>query len=909
MISLRADEHRYLVSASGREEALVSRIPGCRYVASARALQLARQPGVVLALDELFGAGQWQHEPELAQEVVESRNRQLAPAQQRALVTLVGNELGVECAFGDKELVKLVPGYRWSAPQRKWFLPAYPMALELLCKYFGDHLEVDEPARRLLELKRVDEDATLARASAADAVVPELPAASDEAKPAPLPEPPSRPLPASESAASEGLFERLDRLAGAVEELVALLRNGIAASLGAGTGQVEPDEATQTAPEPRAASLDDSWRAILAEAGSDPAGALQKLRTPLELAGQEELPALRAVAGIACSLQGEHREALTYLRRAQESADAPLEPELQQRLGAAYVDSVIALIGATASPERPIADRPGLEELVLAELVHDSGFADEGLGSKDARDLLSLLMDDQLLRRIDPVLADYCRVLHLVCVARGGRWMAAERVIEMLRHRDLTGVGFALGLIVLANTVFEQPCMDEWIGRWPRETSELGFDDLRSVVEAAVARLRDSEPAIAAASALSALALASGARIEAASIDERRELVRLVPPRAAQRRYAEFLAAFQPAQAGARKVAQNFPGYLQILAQSPLAQSAHHLLNVFVNDSGGADSTTRRIAEEVYLPAFTARGVRDPRSEVLDLVDMLAESPKADNLLNEVSQHVEDGDVPASAPFSHDQRLELFERTFRVALQAGHNHDSVIAFDRVVREFLKHGEFDRLRSFCLAIPTGFKPLQLPVGQALLSLQLESGEDFEPAAELILRNSNTKAADDEGMHELRGLGIAFPKFREYLDAHLPADDSTAGEPDLNGRKVVVVGGHEWLRKHAMPAFEAWGVKATWLSPDEAKNGAQAPALASGAADLIVINTACIGHAASGRVRSEVERAQQSGPIKIAYHNSRGLGALLSITREALADSAPPMTTVKPTKANERRKLLR
>lgn len=917
MAFLRADENRYLLNANGREEALALRIPGCRNVASLRALQLARQPGVILSLDRLFGEGRWEHAPDLAQEIVESRGRQPAAPQQRASVTLIGNELAVECAFGDKELVKLVPGYRWSAPQRKWFLPAYPMSLELLGDLFADSLDVEEPVRRLLELKRVDEEESLRRATSRPD--PELPPTIEsdtltpEAKAPSVESPSAATLAIAEVpavTAPDGLFERLDRLTGAVEELVALLRTGVSAPIAARKVEQNQEEAIafadlQTNP-------DESWREILAKAATSPTAALQQLRTPLQMAGQDQLPTLRAVAGIAYSLQGEHREALTYFRRAQESAETTLDPDLRQRLTAAYLDSVVALIGATASPERPIADRAGLEELVLAELVKDAGFVDEGLGSKESRDLLSLLMDDQLLRRIDPVLTDYCRVLHLVCVARGGKWMAAERVVEMLRHRDLTDVGFALGLIVLANTVFEQPCMEEWIGRWPPETSELGFDDLRAVVETSLARLKEVDPTISSAAALAVLALASGARLEVASLDERRELVRVLPPRAIERRYAEFLAAYQPAEAGTRKVAQNFPGYLQILANSPLSQSAPHLLTVFVNDSGGTDSTTQRIAEDVYLSALTQRGVRDPQSEVLDLVDMLAESPKADNLLNEVCRFIEDGEVPGSGSFTHDQRIELFERTFRVSLQAGHNLDSVNAFDRVVRERLQHGEFEQLRTFCLGVPPGFKPLQLPVGQALLSLQLESGEDFEPAAELVLRNCNPKLPDDEGTHELKGLGLVFPRFREYLESHISDENEPLAQamPDFSGRKVLVVGGHEWLRKHAVPMFESWGVKCTWLTPDEAKNGAQATSLAAGAADLVVINTACISHAASGRVKAEFERAQHDGNIKIAYHHSRGLGALLSITREALADTEPPITAGRPvSRASERRRLLR
>ncbi|MEO8538979.1 MAG: hypothetical protein ABI577_04500 [bacterium] len=907
MVKLRADEHRYLVTASGREEALVRQIPGARFVAGIGALQLARQPGVIIALDRILGANGWEHSSDLAQEVIETRNRITPPPQQRATVSLVGGELAVECAFGDKELVKLVPGYRWSAPQRMWFLPASPMALDLLSEHFSSLLEVDESARKFLDLKRIDEQAALER------VLPISPAAINIEVVEPFAATQVKPV--SDAAIDAGeapLLERLDRLAGAVEALVEILQQaqiGPKSAVAVPLGEESP--APPLAESAKEGLPPDSWRLLLAEADADPTAALQRVSARLQLAGQEELPALRAVAGIASSLAGEHREALSYLRKAQESSAIAVEADLQQRLSLAYVDSVLALISAATSPVRPVAALNGLEELVLAELVHDSGFSDDGLGSKEARDLLSLLMDDQHLRRRAPVLADYCRVLHLVCVARGGRWMAADRVVEMLRHRDLTDDGFALGVIVLANTIFEQPCMDEWLLSWPPESNELGFDDLRRVTSDANARLIQVDPTLGAQAALAVLALISGANVEVASMEERRELVRLVPPRAAERRYAEFLAGFQLAQAGMRKVTQNFPGYLQILANYPLAQSAPHILTVFVNDSGGTESTTRRIAEDVYLSAFSARGVRDPQSEVLDLVDMLAESPKADNLLNELSQKVEDEEFPGTNVFSHESRTELYGRAFQIALRAGHNHDSVVAFDRCVREFLSHGEFDALRTFCLGVPTGFKPLQLPVGQALLSLQLESGEDFEPAAELVLRNCNPKSPDDEGTLELRGLGLMFPKFREYLSAHLPAGEVASGDsdPDFSGRRILVVGGHEWLRKHAMPTFDRWGVKTTWLGPDAAKNGSQATDLAAGENDLIVINTACISHAASIRVRAAAEKADAAGRVKVAYHNSRGLGALMSIAREALADTQPPLTPPKPTRANERRKLLR
>jgi hypothetical protein len=275
---------------------------------------------------------------------------------------------------------------------------------------------------------------------------------------------------------------------------------------------------------------------VLTDAAADPGEALQRVSSQLQLAAHDELPALRAAAGIASSLAGDHQGALSFLRKAQEHAGIAFEPELDQRIGEAYVESVLSLISEAAAPERPVASLEGLEELVLAELVHDSGFNDAGLGSKEARDVLSLLMDDHFLRRRAPVLADYCRVLHLVCVARGGRWMAAERVVDMLRHGDLTDDGFALGTIVLANTVFEQPCMDEWLLRWPPEEVEVGFDDLRKIAVDAVTKLGGVEATRGAPAARSVRALVYGAANQTATHEERRALVRLIKPRAGEKR-------------------------------------------------------------------------------------------------------------------------------------------------------------------------------------------------------------------------------------------------------------------------------------------------------------------------------------------------------------------------------------
>ncbi len=901
MVTLRADEHRYLVTVApgGREDAIVRRIPGCRPVTAQQALAIQRQPGSILALDRLFGQDGWQHAADLSIEVSEARQRQHPPAQSPATAALAGNELSVECAFGDKELVKLVPGYRWSAPSRRWFLPASPMALDLLTERFGPLLEVEADAVTFVELKRGDEETMLARASV-------TPIASPEPEPAAAATQPTVGLEPAADAPPDALLARLDRLAGAVEELVEVLRGSGVAVAAPARAEVLTDmtQAEEVAAAPGPAPVGE-WHEWLAQAEDDPAAAVGRISPQLQLASEDALPVLRAVTGIASELAGDFQGALGFLRKSEEHSGAPLPGELQVRARGAYKSAVLGLITTTCGPQRPIASIEALEELMLAELAHDSGFDDTALASRECFDLLGFLMDDGHLRAIEPVLSDYCRVMHLLALARGGRWMAAERVVEMLHNRDLSADGFAFGLIALANTVFEQPCMEEWLMRWPPEASEIGQDDLRWMVGSGLPRLREVPRTIAADAAVALLGLISAAPVEVAQMDERRELVRFIQPGAAARRYAEFLAGFQLAAAGHKKVTQDFPGYLQILAQQPLATSAGHLLTVFVSDSGGAGSTTRRIAEEVFLQSIYARGVSDPGVEVIEFLDMLAESPKGDHLMNELGTAIKEDDFAGAGIFTHEQRRISLERAFAAAQKAGRDVDSVRAFDRLVREYMKHGETEAARTLCLGVPSGFRPLQLPVAQALLTLQLEGGEEFEATADAMLRLSTPDDPKDEATHELKGLALAYPALRAYLDMK-DAPFEAPADPQLAGKKLVVVGGHEWLRKLALPKFESWGVKTTWLDPDSAKNGAKALDLASGAADVIIVNTACISHAASGRVTAQAEKSD----LKYAFQPSRGVGALLSIARESLLDSEPPIAgRAEPTKHDRRKKLVR
>ena len=413
MVQLRAAEHRYLAAVTQQEAEVIRQVPGCRWVAASQAFQLPRQPGTVRALDHLFGEAAWAHSPDLAREVLEARAITPPPAAHEATVELSGSELAVHCAFADKELVKLVPGYRWSAAQRLWYVPASPMALSLLEEYFAGNLR---PAERLKEdIAEVHAGALL------------LPGPEETASLGPevhLP-PPSGPLAAEP--AGDPLLARLDRLAGAVEELVALIRGGHGVPSLASTAADTPLPVEEPGPAPAmTGEISSAFRRL------DPEEARRTIAALLQTAPEEDLRPRHAVAGILSEMRGEHPEALRSLRRA---LDGPqLEQGLDDHARETYVRATLNVLTMALAPTASI-DTPGALSVLLLREVHTlgAGFDPARLDGKDAMDTLQYLVTDPVLRVVDPSLSDACRVAHLLAVSRGNSFMAAERVADLLR--------------------------------------------------------------------------------------------------------------------------------------------------------------------------------------------------------------------------------------------------------------------------------------------------------------------------------------------------------------------------------------------------------------------------------------------------------------------------------------------
>lgn len=888
MISIRADENRYVIAATPREAAILRTIPGVRHVAATGTLQAQRQPGTVLALDTIFGPDGWSAHADLSQEVTEARDHQHEAPKGEATVELQGKELSVTCQYSDKELVKLVPGYRWSAPQRRWHLPAQPMALEILERYFGPTLQVAEGVREYLELRRIDERDAIERAARQPEPTPvavahpplEINALLEEAEEvaARAPEPAAAP---GESA----LLDRLDRLATAVEELVGVLRGTVVPAAVAEVAVVEAE------PEPSSpAESGDDWRELIARLDGNPNEVRDQSLRLAQTAQEEQEGSYRAVAGIAMTRLGHHADALAPLRRALDGPFA-LEEDLTREATAAYIGSVLAVLREECGPLGPLISEQDFRDRLFDELVNDNGFDGQQIGSAEARARLDYLVNDPVLRRIDPVLSDYVRMAHLLGVARGGQWMAATRITDILRERNLGDEAFALALILLANALNGEASVDAWDKAWPLADVTETLQDLSWLVEEAERRLKNPalDPAMAEAAALSCLSCIAGGPEEWASFAQRRTLVRLISLRHPSRReYAEFLAAFQPAASGKKAILEPFPGWTKVLAKTRLARSAPYLFMVAANDNGGSNSLTWAVAEDVYLQALALWGIDDAQAELVDLLDLLGHGKRPDNYLNQAAALIEDGERAWTSRVNREQRKTLYRRALDASIQEGHDRDTLQAFDRLMRELHEEGAaaHEEIISTCVRLSTAMRAVRGPALEVLLSLQLEQNIPFEETAEQFI--SIQKDYDDSAL-TVAGLYHLYPKFREWWDQRRPLEvDLAYGGGVPPSRKLLIVGGHKWLENRVKPVLiNEWGMKVTWLDPGQAKNRMSAPDAARNA-DLVVVNAACIGHSASGRV---LEAAKSAGVPHVIHHHRAAGSMLARITLELESTPAP------------------
>lgn len=898
MATLRGDENRYLLHVDPADRALARRVPAARWAPELRGYHLPRRDGVILALDRVFGRDGWQYDANVETDVAEVRGREYDAPRERAFARLDGTQLAVQCDIGDRELVKLVPGYRWSPSNRKWYVPGVPLALEMLKAAFGDLLEVDAETVQALELRAIDEqravelDRAAARRREEDQ---ERLRASARAEPPerrepPPPEPgpgPTPDRPAAEASldtpgTATAVIDRLERIDATLQRMEALFARLLetpAAIAGAAARTPPPTTAATPAidedEEPAA-----DWRALLQQSKEDPAGAFDQASRLIQTSGAEGTAPLRAVAGVAASQAGRTQQAFDHLSVA--LAGTGLEPGLARLAGDTFEQLVLGFLNDDLGPAEPIASIADVRRLLRQELHTASGFVDSGISSPQARATLERLVTDEALRRLRPDLADFCRVAHLLSVVRGGGRMVQGLVADVLKEDSLQPDAQALTTMLFANTLLGEASVDDWLGSWPRETDVPPIEQQRLVDSALkILPLVDSE--IVAPTALSVLAIT--VESDDLPLSARHALLNFIPKETGVRTFAEFLAVYRIAATGGRAPWAQYPGWVTIVSGTRLERSAPYLREVFLYD---APNATRTLADAL-LPALETYGITDPETQLIDLLDLLKASPKADNLLNQLGQLVEDGAFPGASLLTGEQRRTIYRAAFDEARRVRHDHDARTAFQRLVRLLAQEADDSELIALCRGLTNEWKPLRVPATLTLVESLLAKEAPIEDVLDLVAPLLAPPRDDDteEVFDELAAIADLRSDYREAVDAFVEKyqhhyerhEDRT-----FPNRRVVIVGGRQSQRVRAQQLFGQWQLQTDWLDSDEAGRGPRLGSLVAGSCDFVVVNTAHIGHSSSGRAESEARSAGKP----VIYNASNGLGRLRKAVWEKLLE---------------------
>lgn len=902
MVFLRADDNRYLVDASPDERVLLRQIPGGRWNTAARCWQFHKQPALLLAIDLVLGEGKWEYEPVLRSEIEDARAKPRVRPMHDAHVRLDGGQFAIECHFDDRELVKLVPGYRWSATDKRWYVQALPLSLRILEDRFGAHLSVGPGVHELVrERSAADADELRDAAPAAlrtlatpmplpDAPSPATTVEAAETTPSPADGPPSPPVTAPEDSAAASGADGGSRLADVLERLTSVLER---LELRLDVPVPVPVAAPIPPPEPPAAP-EVEWHQLMTLSDSEPAAAAAEASRTLQSLGENVSSGFLAAAGIAAyraavNAPGRHAgfdTAFERLSRALRGSARLENADLARIAQATFLAVVERLLVEETKPARPIASASDLLGLLIDELKSGTGFDGDTLASPAALALLDRLLGDSALAAMDTELADYCRVLHLVSLARAGTRLSRDRAAGLLRERALTANAEGLALVLYVSLLMELPDVDSQLMHWPRELE--GPLDVGTVAEIGVGALSLQDRALQPLVAFSVLACIAAAPSSLLGMRERRQLVRTAGG-VFPRRYVEFLAVFGIAASGGTFNVEEFGGYFETLAQIGLRHSAGHIIETVL--SGAPGGVARTIAERSIAPALRNLGIDDPQQQLLDLVALVGELPGADRPLDDIAQIVEDGGFEGENLLTREQRLKVYQVALDAAVRLGRDKTARSAFDRLVRAQGEEPDDALVVATARKYLTDWKPLRLPAACAFAEASLAAGGAVDEALEAFAGLVRTGPQDEDSLAalgEIAALADLYPEHHDAIDAfvavrgHLRAP--APEQRTFPGSHVVVVGGHQRQRARGLERLKEWDVQVEWLNSDEAQAGNRLPQLMHGACDFVVINTAYVGHAASGRA----EDAARSAGKRIVRVDSNSAGRLLRTIWDTLAE---------------------
>jgi hypothetical protein len=918
MARLTARENRYFLSTDDAEAIQARRIPAARPLPEGRGFVLPRKPGVILALDRVFGPDGWEPTGDAAQDAREARGRVYDPAREPADLSLEGAWFVIRCAIADKELVKKVPGYRWDPRRQRWFVPAVPVALDMLRDGFSE-LRVDAEAAATIELRRIDEQRALEQAQRAAALAPPAralevgrpgeesetptPAEGQDVAPA-LPvtsRPPADAAPGPDL--PEALLTRFDRLLNALERLVERLEPTAAAPRLSASDADEPlaDEYAAAAASDVAPGEED-WRDFLDRFEATPDDGVVEA---IDRARQAASPATwDAVAGILGTAAGQPEVARQHLRRALHQA--ALDPELQVSARSAYVAASVALVARTLGASESIRSVQDFRAALAREILSGEGIDAAALTGSEVRDVVATLIDDPLLRELSATLADAVRVLDLLVGVRNEAPGIVDRLERFLVREDTTGDAFGLTLVVAAAHVAGVRTATETIDAWPEDDMPAG---LRISPARAKDRLQDIEDAaVRGAAARAALLLSAGDGGDDSLDGDRRALLRMVQRIDAGHEHASFLAWFPVAAHGGAIPEDRREAYLAVLGKHPLRRTRDHIERMFAEgDASDRRSIVHYVAEGALIPAL-AHGVEDPQSEVIDLLDVFETGETGPMALGTLARAVDRETFPGADRFGLEQRVEVFRRALKSAVAKRRKElalEGLARLTAILWECDRVEDIERVALGCLR--ERWAPIRVPASIVLAEAMAVRGSNPDDMLG-SLHDCLQGARDDERRAVLLEVADLVPeaaaRIREELGSAIE-ERSDEHQPALAGCRVLVVGGHDRLRQAATPVLERWGAKVDWLNPDQTKQGERAVTLARGACTHVVVNTSYISHAASGRV---IEAAAGMGK-RVIYHDGRGVGSTLRILGEQLGErpAVGVAADPKPTKADARRKL--
>ncbi|WP_322819388.1 hypothetical protein [Tepidiforma sp.] len=909
MIDVEVEENRLLARASTASDRVHLRyFPGARWVHARGQFSLPRQMATYLLLRDLFGEEGWRPPASLAAEVRAALEMERPEPVGEAELTDLGDEFAVRSGFADRELVKLVPGYRWVAQEKRWRLPRVPETVRILERGFGERLRVVEEERVRRWLAEAEERirAELARAQDVDAAPERVVADGLGGGERERAEGERRGMGRADGAGGgvhaeevglAGLFERLERLTVALERLVAVLENGRPADGGVEGLRAGLPPAAEGGDGVGATETGMDWREEMERIRATPDVAVrQMLEGKLSSVEGGDAAAIRFLLGFWYLANEGWLDAVRSFRRGF-ALGVVLEEDLEAEAKRGYQRAAERYLFGPMGGEAE--DLSTATKLLARQLSHEgTPISTEAL--EELRTAADDLAADPELARRAPELHALARLVQFLATARRGARVDEQRLGEFIQDRNVPARIRALGMMLLANVLTQADDVSGWQMRWPRDVSLAG--DFSWVAEVALEVLSKGadELGIGPFVALAALAIVAGGPREWATLDQRKQLLRFVEAANPLRGYAEFLAAFRLAASGNGKgLEREFKGYFEFLKQVPLDDSWPHLSEALSIDSG---VITNRIVDEVLPAALEARGLREVET-LMEAAEFAVTTQRGDNTLNRIADGVEDGSILGAEALDGEQRLRLFRWALDAARKKTHDQDADRAFVRLVRELLRQGRDAEIPNLCEECQDAFPALKERAMLAALEWALESGEEF---GKWLDRLPNAFRPQSPRLDDLRALMAAFPELEEAGGEKLkrlvgwrPPD---AGEArDLAGRTVLVVGGHPSLMTKAMPQLGELGLQPEWLDADSAKQGGRAVGRAQGSVDLVVVNVAYIGHAASERV---VEAAKSAGNRYLARAFT-GPRMLVSTVRQALSAADEDREGVRSGKGGRRR----